>query len=86
MTVLGGPWTRHGHEIPGVTVAGADRPPIARCGGPGLCRKCAEDVTQAAHPIAIDHQLIEHIRTGGAPDPADRLAVHLAAYRDAVQA
>ena len=44
----GGPWTRHGHDIPGVTVAGAGRPAaIARCGGPALCRKCAVDAVQA---------------------------------------
>ncbi len=37
----GGPWTSHGHSIDGVTVAGAGRPPIKRCGGPGMCRTCS---------------------------------------------
>ena len=39
----GGPWTRHGHPIPGVTVHGAGQPPVARCGGPGLCTMCSVD-------------------------------------------
>lgn len=37
-----GPWTSHGHVIPGVTVAGP-RPVgllIARCGGTEMCQKC----------------------------------------------
>lgn len=42
----GGPWTRHGHPVDGVTRYGSNRPPIARCGGPGLCRKCAVDAEQ----------------------------------------
>lgn len=38
-----GPWTSHGHAIPGVTVVGdrPGRPPVARCGGPRLCAQCA---------------------------------------------
>lgn len=44
--VQGGPWTRHGHDIDGVTVAGPGRPPVARCGGPGLCRECSRDVVR----------------------------------------
>lgn len=39
----GGPWTRHGYDVDGVTVAGAGRPPKARCGGPGLCEQCSRD-------------------------------------------
>jgi hypothetical protein len=42
----GGPWTRHGHEVAGVTVAGAGRPPVARCGGPTLCSQCALDAVR----------------------------------------
>ncbi len=42
----GGPWTSHGHVVDGVTVAGAGRPRIARCGGPGLCRKCSVEAEQ----------------------------------------
>lgn len=39
----GGPWTSHGHEVPGVTVAGSGRPPVARCGGPRICSTCAKE-------------------------------------------
>lgn len=39
----GGPWTRHGHDIPGVTVAGDGGPDVARCGGPTICRECNDD-------------------------------------------
>jgi hypothetical protein len=40
----GGPWTRHGHSVPGVTVAGSARPNlVARCGGPAICADCALD-------------------------------------------
>lgn len=42
-----GPWTSHGHDIPGVTVAGeAGRPPRMRCGGPRLCAQCALEAGQ----------------------------------------
>lgn len=41
--VPGGPWTRHGHAVAGVTVFGLACPPRARCGGPGLCAQCAID-------------------------------------------
>ncbi len=39
----GGPWTTHGHSIPGVTVDGPGRPPVYRCGGPGLCETCSAE-------------------------------------------
>lgn len=39
----GGPWTRHGHSVPGITVVGSGRPPVARCGGVALCGQCRED-------------------------------------------
>lgn len=42
-TTTGGPWTRHGHPVDGVTVFGAGRPPVARCGGPSICSDCAAD-------------------------------------------
>lgn len=45
----GGPWTTHGHDIVGVTVAGAGRPPVARCGGPRICKDCALDAERARH-------------------------------------
>lgn len=48
----GGPWTRHGHTIPGITVVGAGRPPIARCGGPALCSKCRDDETRIRQEAA----------------------------------
>lgn len=50
----GGPWTRHGHAVPGVTVIGEKRPPVARCGGPALCQKCAVDAERirASRPVA----------------------------------
>lgn len=35
-------FTRHGHHINGTTVEG-DRPPVARCGGPGMCPGCSID-------------------------------------------
>ena len=39
----GGPWTSHGHEVQGITVAGPGRPAVARCGGPGLCPECSRE-------------------------------------------
>ncbi len=43
----GGPWTSHGHPIPGVTVDGPGRPTmVARCGGPALCTTCARDAAR----------------------------------------
>ena len=44
---VGGPWTRHGHVIPGLTVEGPGRPNVARCGGPGLCPVCGVDAERA---------------------------------------
>lgn len=41
--VAGGPWTTHGHPVPGVTVEGNGRPPVARCGGPALCGQCGRE-------------------------------------------
>lgn len=40
---VGGPWTRHGHPVEGVTVYGRNRPAVARCGGPAICKQCAVD-------------------------------------------
>lgn len=54
-TPQGGPWTRHGHAVAGVTVAGAGRPPVARCGGPALCTPCSIDAGR--------------MQTSGAADP-----------------
>lgn len=47
----GGPWTRHGHEITGFTVAGPGRPPVARCGGVRLCPQCQSDAGQFGRRI-----------------------------------
>lgn len=46
LAAAGGPWTRHGHPVNGITVFPEDpslRPPVARCGGPGLCTLYAHD-------------------------------------------
>lgn len=48
----GGPWTQHGHPIPGITVVGGGRPPVARCGGPALCGKCRDDETRIRAEVA----------------------------------
>jgi hypothetical protein len=42
----GGPWTRHGHAVPGVTLPGPGRPPVAHCGGPGMCVRCRWDAAE----------------------------------------
>lgn len=48
-TLHGGPWTRHGHPIPGRTILGERRPSkVMRCGGVRLCRTCKEDAAQMA--------------------------------------
>ncbi|UOQ56087.1 hypothetical protein MUN78_10260 [Leucobacter allii] len=55
-----GPWTSHGHPIDGLTVA--DRLPApakARCGCPGLCGVCSQDV--------------ERIRAERTPEPSGEL-------------
>jgi len=54
-TDAGGPWTRHGHPVPGVTVAPAnpaDRPPVHRCGGVRICDTCRDD----AERIRAEHR------------------------------
>lgn len=54
--IQGGPWTRHGHAIPGVTVAGSDSPArVARCGGPSICTQCAIDA--ATEQARLDRML-----------------------------
>lgn len=35
-------YTSHGFQIAGTPVEG-DRPPVARCGGPGLCVQCSRE-------------------------------------------
>lgn len=42
-----GPWTSHGHDIPGITVAGPGGPPRSRCLGPRGCEKCSLEAEQA---------------------------------------
>lgn len=49
----GGPWTSHGHPIPGVTVyptpeGMSQRPPVARCGGVPWCTDCQADAADHA--------------------------------------
>ncbi len=66
MTLNGGPWTRHGHAVEGFTVDGPGRPPVARCGGPALCRKCwqdAERIRGAAEPIITPQAITEKKET-----------------------
>ena len=43
---VGGPWTRHGHPVDGITRHGSGRPPVARCGGPNVCAACASDAAR----------------------------------------
>jgi len=39
-------YTSHGHHINGtVKDSGLHRPPVARCGGPGLCSVCSREAT-----------------------------------------
>lgn len=38
-------YTTHGHPIKGQVQSGK-RPPIARCGGPRLCKQCAKEAAQ----------------------------------------
>lgn len=47
-------YTSHGHHIPG-TVLDDNPPPIARCGGPGLCDACSKEA--AAQGMALPQQL-----------------------------
>jgi hypothetical protein len=42
----GGPWTSHGHDIPGVTVDGPGRPERYRCGGTDHCPSCQVDAAR----------------------------------------
>lgn len=55
-----GPWTSHGHDIPGKTVAGEQgRPPKVRCGGPGLCAQCSLEAGMfhtPSHPSWFDRE------------------------------
>lgn len=55
----GGPWTQHGASIPGITVAGAGRPPIHRCLGLRGCRQCMAD----AERIRSEREDLERTRT-----------------------
>lgn len=61
---MSGPWTSHGHVIPGVTKVDADgkRPPIARCGGPRLCPQCAREAA---------HATFAHVQAEQADEPTD---------------
>lgn len=48
-----GPWTSHGHPIPGVTVAGGRPGRVARCGGPKICTQCAKEAAQSEKPSDV---------------------------------
>lgn len=43
-------WTKHGHHIPGSEMS-EDRPPIARCGGPGLCNACSKEASMYQNSV-----------------------------------
>lgn len=55
-TPQGGPWTRHGHAVPGVTVAGSESRQRDRCGGPGVCPGCSIDAAAMQTRPAADPQ------------------------------
>jgi hypothetical protein len=80
----GGPWTRHGHPIPGITVDGPGRPPVARCGGPAICKDCAVNAAQirARH----EHPVLDHIRALGVIHPGDTLLLTADGHIDNTQA
>jgi hypothetical protein len=41
-------WTGHGHHIPGTPLIPNDpaRPDVAKCGGPGVCYFCDEEIAE----------------------------------------
>ena len=41
-------YTKHGHPIPNAPLYPHLRPPVARCGGPGLCRSCSKQAALMA--------------------------------------
>jgi hypothetical protein len=57
-------WTSHGHQIIG-TIAqdpiASDRPKVARCGGPQMCKQCASEASKAQKEAGRDEfgELIE---------------------------
>lgn len=57
----GGPWTTHGHEIPGVTVSGPGRPKVYRCGGPKHCVMCAVEIARGQEQSYTDTCLGGHV-------------------------
>lgn len=67
-----GGYTRHGHPIPGLALYPPDRPPVARCGGPKLCRVCQADVAAATARETPQEP-------AGAPDVPPGVAEHLEA-------
>ena len=40
-------YTTHGHSLPGKTQHLENRPPVARCGGPIICKQCSQEVAEA---------------------------------------
>lgn len=50
-------WTRHGHQIVGTVALDPiihDRPTVARCGGPAICKQCQMDVGQFQKEVKAD--------------------------------
>lgn len=40
-------YTTHGHSLPGKTQHPENRPPVANCGGPIICKQCRAEVKTA---------------------------------------
>lgn len=73
--VTGTGWTSHGHPIPGRPQLTARPAEVARCGGPALCRVCAQEAN--AHQGAPDEwarALVRATRVGS----GETLVVELA--------
>lgn len=74
----GGPWTRHGHSIPGKTITGERRPSnVARCGGTRMCRTCQADAATAVTPTTA-----QPAAPGGGGDVQAALAEAFTKVRD----
>lgn len=57
-------WTSHGHQIIGTIAEDpvlSNRPRIARCGGPNICRACTDEASRAQKAAGRDEfgRLIE---------------------------
>jgi hypothetical protein len=84
-SIEGGPWTRHGHPVAGVTVVGNNigRPPVARCGGPGMCAQCALDSQRMRAEARTDPGPHEHVYRCQDCDEIGRGPAHIDGSDDA---